>query len=218
MGNGEGGYKPSAPNSVQQRALRVIKGTAEFSDRFVPNHDDLVALIDSLRAMGCTIVFTTGVWDLIHIGHAEYIHHGKEEAKKHYPDSDHVVMVVGVETDELTKIRKGPDRPIVPEEERLRMLGHLRAVDVLTLQYEPDQLYRLIKHDVRVISQSTTDLPGLEEIQSHCAHVVNLPPQSETSTTARIRRLSFDGALAVLAKVEKDLTRMVKEVRCEIKP
>lgn len=111
MGNGEGGYKSSAPNSVQQRALRIIKGTAEFADRFVPDHNDLVALIDSLRAMGCTIVFTTGVWDLIHIGHAEYIHHGKEEAKKHYPDSDHVIMVVGVETDELTKIRKGSDRP-----------------------------------------------------------------------------------------------------------
>lgn len=98
------------------------------------------------------------------------------------------------------------------------MLGHLRAVDVLTLQYESDQLYRLIKHDVRVISQSTTDLPGLEEIQSQCAHIVNLPPQSETSTTARIRRLSFDGAVAVLAKVEQDLTRVLKEVRCEIKP
>lgn len=212
-----GAYKPATLDGVHQRAIRIIKGTAKFNDRFVPDHKDLVMLIDTLRSMGCTIVFVTGVWDLFHIGHAEYIWRGKEEAKKLYPDSDHVVIVVGVETDELTKQRKGPDRPIVPQDERLRVLGHLRAVDILTLQYEPDQLYCLVTHDVRIISESTTDLPNREEIQRYCAHIVNLPPQAETSTTARIRRLSLDGTAKVLLRTEKALIAALEEVRNEFK-
>lgn len=209
-------YRLSSQGTVQQRALRIVKGTASFYDRFVPAHDDLAKLIDILRSMGCVVGFTTGIWDLYHLGHAEYIHKGKEETAKLYPNADHVVMVVGVDTDELTKKRKGSNRPVVPQNERLRVLGHARAVDILTLQYEADQLFRVVQHDVRVISESTRDLPNLELIQSQCAHIVNLPPQAETSTTARIRRLTFDGAASVLLRVEQALATVLKEVRDEI--
>jgi len=206
-------HKPRGTDSVQQRALRIIKGTASFDDRFVPDHTDLVMLIDLLRSMGCIIVFTTGVWDLFHIGHPEYIQLGKEKAKKLYPSSDQVIMVVGVDTDELTKERKGPHRPIVPQDERVRVLGHVRSVDILTPQYKADQLFKIVTHDVRVVSMSTADLPDIEKIQNECTHIVNLPPQAETSTTARVRQLSFDGATTVLLKVEEKLAVLLKEVR-----
>ena len=209
-------YKATAPNTVQQRALRIIKGIATFRDRFVPKHEELVKLIEELRSMGCTIVFTTGVWDLIHIGHADYIQNGKDAAAKFYPNTDHVIMVVGVDTDELTKRRKGPNRPIVPQEERFEMLGHLRAVDILTPQYEHDSLFKIVDHDVRVISQSTKDLPEMKRMKVRCARIVNLPPQAETSTTARVRRLSLDGATNVLLTIEKGLEATLKEVRDEI--
>ena len=209
----DSGYQPAAVDTVQQRALRLIKGTATFEDRFVPEHDILMRLIESLRTMGCVIGFVTGVWDLFHIGHAEYIQHGKDEVAKLYPGRDHIVMVVGVDSDEFTRQRKGPSRPIVPQDERLRVLGHIRAVDILTLQYEADQLFKVVAHDVRVISHSTADLPGLEIIQRQCAHIVNLPPQAETSTTARIRQLSLDG----LGKIEKALLNALAEVRNETK-
>lgn len=216
MGSPGKDYKSPSLDTVQQRALRITKGTATFKDRFVPEHDDLVKLIGVLRSMGCIIGFTAGVWDMYHLGHAEYIHKGKEETAKLYPDADHIIMIIGVDTDELTKRRKGSNRPIVPQDERLRVLGHARSVDVLALQYEADQLFKVIAHDVRIISESTTDLPALELVQSQCAHVVNLPPQAETSTTARIRRLTFDGAAGVLLKVERALTAALKEVRDEI--
>lgn len=209
-------YQPLALDTVQQRALRIIKGTATFTDRFVPEHEDLVKLIGILRSMGCIIGFTTGVWDLFHLGHSEYIQRGKEETGKLYPAADHIIMVVGVDTDEFTKQRKGQNRPVVPQDERLRVLGHVRSVDVLALQYEADQLFKVVAHDVRVISESTEDLPALEMIQSQCAHIVNLPPQAETSTTARIRRLTFDGAAGVLLRVERALALVLKEVRDEI--
>lgn len=207
----------SVQQSVQQRVLRIIKGTATFDDRFVPNHENLGALIGLLRSMGCVIVFTTGVWDLFHIGHPEYIQLGKEKAVELYPQGTTIIMVVGVDTDDLTRQRKGPNRPIVPQDERVRVLGHVRAVDILTLQYEADQLFRRVKHDVRVISTSTVDLPGIEKVQEQCEHIVNLPPQAETSTTARVRQLSFDGAASMLLKVEEKLTAVLREVRDGIK-
>ena len=210
------GYQPPELNTTQQKAMRIIKGSAPFEDRFNPNHDELVALIKTLRSMGCRIVFTTGVWDLFHIGHAEYIQRGKEETIKLYPDAEHVIVVVGVDTDTLTKKRKGPDRPVVPQDERIRVLAHLRSVDILALQTENDQLFRLVPHDVRVISQSTKDLPDLKNMKCQCEHVVNLPPQAETSTTARIRRLSLDGAISVLVSIERRLSRVLEEVRSEI--
>ncbi len=209
-------YQAVEPNTVQQRAMRIIKGVASFNDRFVPNHKELVDLIEVFRAMGCTIVFTTGAWDLIHGGHCKYIAKGKEEAAKLYPGTDQLIMIVGVDTDELTKQRKGPDQPIVPQEERVDMLHYLRPVDVITLQYEMDQLYGLICPDVQIVSTSTKDLADLEKVRCHCGHLVNLPPQAETSTTARIRRLTLDGAANVLLRIEKGLTATLQEVRNEL--
>ncbi|MFA6969715.1 MAG: adenylyltransferase/cytidyltransferase family protein [Candidatus Paceibacterota bacterium] len=206
-------YQPATLNAVQQRALRIIKGTATYGDRFIPDHTELVQVIDDFRSRGCVIAFVTGVWDLFHIGHGDYLQKGKSETARLYPEADHVILVVGVDTDAFTKSRKGPDRPIVPEDERCRVLGHLRPVDIITLQYEADQLFRVVEHDVRIISESTKDLPNLEKIQEQCAHIVNLPPQAETSTTARIRRLSMDGAAKALLATEKALSNALKGVR-----
>lgn len=210
-------YKPAKLDEVRHRALRILKGTASFDDRYVQDHKDLVTLIEVLRSMGCIIGFTTGTWDLFHIGHADYIQLGKDEVAKRYPTADHIIMVVGVDTDEITKKRKGPERPIVPQAERVKVLGHIRPVDILTLQSEEDQLFKIVEHDVRVVSTSTTDLPSLDRIQERCAHIVNLPPQAETSTTARVRQLSMDGAAKVLLNVEKKLSIVLQEVRDEIK-
>ena len=210
------GYQTAKRDDNHRRALRITKGTASFCDRFVPDHDELMQLVSVLRAMDCTIVFTMGAWDLIHIGHAEYILRGKEEATKLYPNAEHIIMIVGVDSNELVAQIKGPDRPIVDQKERLRMLSHFRTVDILTLQYNFDELPGIIEHDVRIISESTKGLSPIEEIQRHCAHVVNLPPQAETSTTARVRRLTIDGADKVILKIEKSLKELLKEVRSEI--
>lgn len=206
-------YQVAEPDPIKKRALRIIKGTATYDDRFVPDHDELKKLIKALRDMDCVIVFVTGVWDLWHIGHGDYIQKGKEGAAELYPNAEHIIMVVGVDSDAFTKQRKGPKRPMVPEDERCRNFKHIRWVDIITLQYEADQLFMVVDHDVRVISQSTDDLPELEKIQKQCAHIVKLPPQAETSTTARIRQITLDGYDELLLKIEKFL----KEVRDELK-
>lgn len=203
-------------NPLHRRALRILKGTATFEDRFVPDHGQVTQLIEHLRGMGCVIAFTTGNWDLFHIGHAKYIARGKAEAAKNYPDAEHVIMVVGIDTDEMTRKRKGPTRPIVPERERAEVLSHLRAVDIIVPQYEPDQLFRVIKHDVRVVSISTKDLPDLSIIEAECEHLVNLEPQAETSTTARVRRLAIDGVYERLGPYLGKLKPIVDEMSGEL--
>lgn len=212
-----GARKPKRADPVHTRAGRILKGTASFTDRFFPDHGELREVISHLRDMDAVIVFTTGVWDLFHVGHAEYIARGKEEAKKLYPDAEHVILVVGVDTDALTKERKGPKRPIVPEDERCRVLSHLREVDILTLQYQANQLYKVIEHDVRVISQSTQDLPSdIEIIKAECEHLLHLPPQAETSTSQRIRTLAMDGGLETLERVSARLLGAIEEARNEL--
>jgi D-beta-D-heptose 7-phosphate kinase/D-beta-D-heptose 1-phosphate adenosyltransferase len=195
-------------NNTKRRALHILSGTSTFEERFAPNHDELVELIEELRSSGAIIVFTAGVWDLFHVGHGDYIQKGKEEAKKLYPEAEHIVMVVAVDTDELTRERKGPKRPIVPEDERYRVLGHLRHVDIIAPERKFGELQMIVKHDVRVISTSTKDLPANRaEFQALCTYLVDLPPQAKTSTTSRIRGLAIDGGLETFNKINERLTQ-----------
>lgn len=213
----EGGHNPGGAMPLRQRATRILKGTATYEDRYFPNHEELIDVLADLRSRGSVIVFTTGVWDLFHIGHGDYIQKGKDEAARFYADAEHIVMVVGVDTDVLTRERKGPLRPIVPEDERCRVLSHLRSVDIITPQYKLNQLYGIIEPHVQIVSTSTKDLPpDLEEAKGHCAHLVRLPPQAETSTSARIRRLATDGKIETLERLTTRLLGVVEEVRNEL--
>lgn len=195
------GYRPSVTDPMRKRAMRVIKGSATFEDRFFSDFKEAVTLVEELRSMGCVIGFTTGVWDLFHIGHAQYIAVGKQEVAKHYPDAEHVVMVVGVDADALARGRKGEERPIVPLEERCKILSHMRAVDIIVAQNEANQLYKSIPYNARIISKSTGDLPDRAEIERYCEHLVELEPQATISTTARVRQLTINGAGVLAEKI-----------------
>lgn len=203
--------------SLLRRAQRIVRNTAEYKDRFIPDHQEFVSLLEILRGMNCAIVFTTGVWDLLHIGHNDYIHNGKLAALKHCQGFDHIIMVVGVDTDELTRKRKeGPTRPVVPMEERCRMLAHTRAVDVIVPQYEDGTLHAIVQADVRIISETTGDLPDQEVMRANCKHLLILPAQARTSTTERIRKLAQDGRLEALQQVRGKLMTLAEEIASEL--
>jgi D-beta-D-heptose 7-phosphate kinase/D-beta-D-heptose 1-phosphate adenosyltransferase len=212
-----GKYKPSIVNPLNQRAMRILNGNASFNDRFFPKHNELVAVIKMLRSMGCVIAFTSGVWDLLHVGHSRYIQQGKDEACKLYPKAERVIMVVGIDTDAFTRSRKGPNRPLVSEDERSEMLFYQRAVDIIVPQYKADQLFRVIEHDVRVISVSTKDLPNQKMIKRFCRHLVNLPPQAEVSTTIRVRDIMLDGRREQIGNLKKGLLTLFEGFEDELK-
>ena len=109
------------------------------------------------------IVLTSGSFDLLHVGHAKYIEKAAE-----YGD----VLIVGVDSDEKIKSRKGPTRPIVGEDERLRLLSHLRGVGLLTLKH-PDEkkwgLIDLIKPDILIVTAETYTADEIKELENgHC--------------------------------------------------
>lgn len=187
----------------------IISSKTNFSERFIDDYDRLKETVEQLKKQGKKIVLTQGVWDLIHEGHALYL-----EVAKSYGD----VLIVGVDSDELTKSRKGPNRPIVPQTERLKMLVHLRHVDIVVVReihHDIGDLIRLVKPDVLVTSHSTKDFTAQmkKDYQDYCGDIVTMPPQATTSTTARIRNLTIEGAEQLATEVQKLTQDFLDKIR-----
>ena len=187
----------------ETKIKHILGNKTEFENRFVKDFKQLDVLVKMLKKIGYKIVLTQGVYDLLHEGHAKYL-----ENAKSYGD----ILIVGIDSDELTRLRKGPTRPIVPQEERIKMLAHLRHVDLIVLRetrHEIGDLIRLVKPDVLVVSQSTTDFPKKDamEYEKSCGKIVMLPPQSTTTTSARIRTLFIEGA----EKLATEINQLTKD-------
>lgn len=178
---------------------------SNFRDRFIPDFNKLKKTIDHCRGLGIKIVLTQGTYDMAHIGHARYF----EEAKKHGD-----LLVVGVDSDKKVKARKGPDRPVVPQEERLEMVTHLRSVGIVTLKEHNAPRWHLIKTvrpDVLIMTKEMKEKytkQEMKEINSYCGKVVVLNPMATTSTSAKIRLLQ----LGIAKKFEKALIPKIADM------
>ena len=166
----------------------IFGSGSNFKDRFVPDYNRLKDFVNHCKGLGLKVVLTQGTYDMVHIGHGRYF----EEAKK-YGD----LLIVGVDSDKKVKARKGPDRPIVPQAERLEMLAHLRSVDVVTVKELNVPKWHLIKTvcpDVLIVTKETLEKYSKEEIKemsSYCGKVITLAPMATTSTSAKIRLLQL---------------------------
>jgi D-beta-D-heptose 7-phosphate kinase/D-beta-D-heptose 1-phosphate adenosyltransferase len=130
--------------SVTPSHKGIFGTSSNFDSRFVSDYESLGRLVGYLRGLRLKIVLTQGTYDMVHIGHARYL-----ETAKSYGD----ILVVGVDSDEKVKARKGPERPVVPESERLEMLVHLRPVDLVVkkpLTAKKWELIKLIRPDVLI--------------------------------------------------------------------
>lgn len=207
------GYQKVNPDPIRQRAMRIMRGTRTCKEKFFDELETLAEAVNYLRSVGCVIVLIMGTWDLFHIGHATYILKGREETEKLYPKADKIIVVVGVDSDELTRKRKGPKRPVVDENERSSIIGHLESVDIVIIERELGFLHRHLPHDVRIISTTTEDLKADEETSRYCEKLVNLPPQAETSTSARVRLLFIEGGQEAVEKFENGVNGLLKEMK-----
>ncbi len=163
---------------------RILSPHVNFADRLVDSLDEMTKTVAELRALGHSIVLTSGSFDLIHLGHVKYLAAAKELGG---------VLVVGVDSDAKIRRRKGDDRPMVPEGERLELLAHQRPVDLIYLKDDADPKWALIKAvapEVLVLtadhSYSAADLDALEEF---CGRVEVLPRQAAVTTSERIRQM-----------------------------
>src|SRR3954468_24860534 len=114
----------------------ILSPNATFEDRCVPTLDEMARVVSHLRGLNQRIVLTSGSFDLIHLGHVKYLARAKELGD---------VLVVGVDSDAKIKARKGADRPMVPESERLELLAHQRPVDYIFLKPLDEPRWALIK-------------------------------------------------------------------------
>jgi len=166
------------------------------TERKINDHGRLKAVVDGLKTLGAKIVLTQGSYDLVHIGHARYL----ETAKK-YGD----ILIVGVDSDKKIQARKGPERPIVPEDERLEMVLQLRPVDIVILKKLKDpkwHLIKLVRPDVLVATKDTYTKKEIIQLKKYCGQVIVLERMATTSTSAKIRHLQIKTA----NKLERSLT------------
>ena len=156
---------------------------SQFNCRWVKTYEELAEKVIALRKLNQRIVLTMGTFDILHIGHFRYL----EKAKEHGD-----VLIVGVDSDEKVKRRKGPTRPVVSHDERLEALTHIRHVDLIFLKGVDDQKWQLIKTirpDILVATEPTYTPEQVEALKEFCGEIVVLEPQATTRTTAKIRRL-----------------------------
>jgi rfaE bifunctional protein nucleotidyltransferase chain/domain len=155
------------------------------------SQDKLLGLRQSLRAAGKTVVFTNGVFDLLHVGHVRYL-----AAASALGDA----LVVAVNSDRTVRDLKGPGRPVTNESERAEILAALRPVDYVTIfdDVSPRSLIAALLPDVLVKGgdYSLDEIHGREEVEAAGGRVVSLPfiPGASTSTIVeRMKQATVDG-------------------------
>ena len=145
---------------------------------------EAVALVAGLRAQGRTIVFTNGVFDLLHPGHVRYLQQARALGD---------ALIVGVNSDRSVRAIKGPSRPITPEDERAELIAALVCVDAAVIFDEdtPWQLIAALQPDVLVKGADWADdaIVGRDLVEARGGRVVRVPIEAGYATTAIVERI-----------------------------
>lgn len=167
-------------------AKGLFADESNFDLRFVPDYRRITEIVEALRVLGMQTVLTSGSFDIIHEGHSMYL-----EAARTFGD----FLIVGLDSDEKIRLRKGPNRPAVPEMERLRMVTHQRGVGIVTLKAPEHPRWSLIeavRPDVLVATADTYSPEEIAELESaYCTRVEVLDRMATVSTSARLRRIQL---------------------------
>ena len=176
----------------------IFGNGSNLDQRLIRDYDRLAEVISAIRITNpkIRIVMTSGTYDLAHVGHCRYL-----EKARSLGD----FLVVGVDSDAKTRKRKGPDRPVVPEDERAEMLAHMRHVNILFTKDLGDEHLKMLKTvspDVLVVTaREKRSEKDIEEIRKHAKEIVELESQATASTTNRIRMLMLSFAKDVRVKL-----------------
>ena len=146
--------------------------------------DEAVSLVHRSRQAGKTVVFTNGVFDLLHPGHLRYLTQARALGD---------VLIVGVNSDRSVRAIKGERRPITPELERVEILEALRAVDAVVVFDEdtPHAIISALQPDVLVKGADWAEdaIVGRDVVETRGGKVVRIPVERGYSTTAIVDRI-----------------------------
>jgi rfaE bifunctional protein nucleotidyltransferase chain/domain len=136
------------------------------------------------RREGERIVFTNGVFDLLHRGHVEYLEEAAALGDR---------LVIGINSDASVRRLKGPERPLTPQAERAELLEALACVDLVAVFDEdtPERLIQEIAPDVLVKGGdwAVDRIVGKEFVEARGGRVLNVPLREGLSTTALLERV-----------------------------
>jgi D-glycero-beta-D-manno-heptose 1-phosphate adenylyltransferase len=146
--------------------------------------NEIGRVAEALRRAGRKVVFTNGVFDLLHPGHVRYLQQAKE-----FGD----VLIVGVNSDRSVRLNKGEGRPIHAEAERAEILGALQVVDVVVVFHEetPHEVIAAVQPDVLVKGADWPDdgIVGRDIVEARGGVVVRVPVESGYSTSLIIEKI-----------------------------
>jgi D-beta-D-heptose 7-phosphate kinase/D-beta-D-heptose 1-phosphate adenosyltransferase len=160
---------------------RPVEGQEEVR---VVSREACVAQARAWQDAGQVVVFTNGVFDLLHVGHLRYLAAAKAEGDR---------LVVAVNTDETVRAAKGADRPVHPAAERAELLAALKVVDLVTIFPEPTpaEIIAAVQPDVLVKGADwpLDQIVGRDMVWARGGRVVRVPTEAGHSTTNLISKV-----------------------------
>jgi rfaE bifunctional protein nucleotidyltransferase chain/domain len=136
------------------------------------------------RAAGLAIVFTNGVFDLVHPGHVTYLAAARAEGDR---------LVVAINSDRSVRANKGPSRPILPEQERAELLAALEVVDAVVVfdAETPAAVIEALQPDVLVKGADWAHdaIVGRETVEARGGRVVRIDVVPGYSTSRIVARM-----------------------------
>jgi len=140
------------------------------------------------RTAGRAVVFTNGVFDLVHPGHVTYLAAARAEGD---------VLIVAVNSDRSVRANKGPSRPILPEHERAELLAALEVVDAVVIFDDdtPDAIVKALQPDVLVKGADWAHdaIVGRDTVEARGGRVVRIEVVPGYSTSRIVSRMQETG-------------------------
>jgi len=146
--------------------------------------EEVAQFAAGVRARGGKVVFTNGVFDILHPGHIRYLQEARQLGD---------ALIIGINSDRSVGANKGPERPITPEAERAEVLSALEAVDAVAIFDEetPAEIIKRIEPDVLVkgADWGPDNIVGRDTVESRGGRVVRMDLSPGYSTTELIRKV-----------------------------
>ncbi len=146
--------------------------------------DEIIALRESFRREKKKVVFTNGVFDLVHAGHVDYLIKSKEMGD---------VLIVGLNSDVSVRRIKGEKRPIVPESQRAFVLSNIKPVDYVVIFDEdtPEKLIEKIVPDILIkgADWEIDNIVGKDIVLNNGGEVKTITFVNDQSTTNIVRTI-----------------------------
>ncbi len=159
----------------------------------VLSREEMLGERDRLRSTGVRLVFTNGVFDLLHVGHVRYLAQARALGD---------ALIVAINSDRAVRELKGGNRPVTRENERAEILAALRQVDYVTIfdELSPRRLIGQLLPDVLVKGgdYELDQIHGREEVEAAGGKVVAIPFVEGASTTSLIERMKKRSDKALL--------------------